>query len=154
MRTIENRQYRLDPEGATFEGRDLFPPSPAWLTRGQPPGSFGRLIHDPVMLARQEVTRTQQRLIGRVMYIDRFGNLITNIAVSDLQETPGTPQDRSWRIRVGGTSIEGLVSSYAAGETNAARALINSLGLLEIFLKNGHAADVLKVRRGDLVEVE
>src|SRR5207244_155930 len=43
VREIENKQYRLDAEGATFDGRDLFAPAAAWLTRGQPPGSYGRL---------------------------------------------------------------------------------------------------------------
>ncbi|MEK7268940.1 MAG: SAM-dependent chlorinase/fluorinase, partial [Nitrospirota bacterium] len=41
VRQIENKQYRLDSEGTTFDGRDLFAPAAAWLTRGQPPGSYG-----------------------------------------------------------------------------------------------------------------
>ncbi len=46
VRLIENKQYRLDSAGATFDGRDLFAPSAAWLTKGQVPGSYGRLIRD------------------------------------------------------------------------------------------------------------
>src|SRR3989338_6305716 len=42
VRAIENKQYRLDSEGTTFDGRDLFAPAAAWLTKGQTPGSFGR----------------------------------------------------------------------------------------------------------------
>ena len=46
VRVIENKQYRLDSEGTTFDGRDLFAPAAAWLTKGQVPGSYGRLIRD------------------------------------------------------------------------------------------------------------
>src|SRR6185436_3140292 len=56
VRTIENKQYRLDAEGATFDGRDLFAPAAAWLSRGQAPGTYGPLIRDHVTLALAEPT--------------------------------------------------------------------------------------------------
>ncbi|MGH7473365.1 MAG: SAM hydrolase/SAM-dependent halogenase family protein, partial [Candidatus Methylomirabilales bacterium] len=64
VREIENKQYRLDAEGATFDGRDLFAPAAAWLTRGQPPGSYGRLIRDYVRLPSQEPAWEGQALVG------------------------------------------------------------------------------------------
>ena len=54
VRQIENKQYRLDSEGATFDGRDLFAPAAAWLTKGQSPGSYGKLIRDYVKLPLAE----------------------------------------------------------------------------------------------------
>ena len=48
VRAIENKQYRLDSEGATFDGRDVFAPAAAWLTKGQQPGSYGHLTKDYV----------------------------------------------------------------------------------------------------------
>ena len=56
VRAIENKQYRLDSEGATFDGRDLFAPAAAWLTKGQVSGSYGPLIRDYVTLPKDDPT--------------------------------------------------------------------------------------------------
>ena len=85
VRAIENKQYRLDSAGATFDGRDLFAPSAAWLTKGQSPGSYGRLIYDYVTLPDDSPKMNQQVLEGRIMYIDHFGNAITNITPTEME---------------------------------------------------------------------
>jgi hypothetical protein len=54
-------------------------------------------------------------------------------------------------IRIGGLTIEGLVRSYSQGERSAPRALINSNGQLEVFVKEGSAAQALNVGRGDTI---
>jgi Uncharacterized conserved protein len=86
VRRIENKQYRLDAEGATFDGRDLFAPAAAWLTRGQAPGTFGPLIQDITRLPSQEPVWEGPTFVGRIVYVDHFGNLISNITPSHLSE--------------------------------------------------------------------
>jgi S-adenosylmethionine hydrolase len=153
VREIENKQYRLDAEGATFDGRDLFAPAAAWLTRGQPPGSYGRLIRDYVRLPSQEPTWEGQALVGRIVYVDHFGNLISNVTPLHLKEVEGKLRRSRVTIRVGGTVIEGLTSHYAEGSPDAPHALINSNGQLEVFVKEGSAAEWLKLGRGERIEV-
>lgn len=153
VREIENKQYRLDAEGATFDGRDLFAPAAAWLTRGQPPGSYGRLIRDYVRLPSQEPAWEGQALVGRIIYVDHFGNLISNVTPLHLKEVQGKLRRSRVTIRVGGTVIEGLTSHYAEGSSDAPQALINSNGQLEVFVKEGSAAEWLKLGRGERIEV-
>ena len=153
VREIENKQYRLDAEGATFDGRDLFAPAAAWLTRGQPPGSYGRLIRDYVRLSSQEPAWEGQALVGRIIYVDHFGNLISNVTPLHLKEVQGKLRRSRVTIRVGGTVIEGLTSHYAEGSPDAPQALINSNGQLEVFVKEGSAAEWLKLGRGERIEV-
>jgi len=156
VRAIENRQYRLDSEGATFDGRDLFAPSAAWLTRGQAPGTYGPLIRDCVRLPIAEPVWKGDVLTGRVVYVDRFGNLITDVTSLHVKELRGRTKraDVTVRmVRIAGTVIEGLVRSYAEGGRDALGALINSNGQLEIFSQEGSAADLLKVSRGQPVEI-
>lgn len=153
VRAIENSQYRLDSEGATFDGRDLFAPAAAWLTRGQAPGSYGRLIRDYVTLPIHEPTWSDKTLLGRIAYVDRFGNLISNITPLHIKEAQGKSRRSSVTIRIADCEIEGLATAYADGPPDAPGALINSNGHLEIFVKEGSAADLLKSRRGDPVEV-
>ncbi len=153
VRPIENKQYRLDSEGATFDGRDVFAPAAAWLTKGQQPGSYGRLIQDYVRLPIPEPSVQGGTLIGQIVYVDHFGNLISNIGPYHLRELQGVTRRAEVRLRIGGTEIEGLVKSYAAGPKSAPGALLNSNGQVEIFLQEGSAAEFLKCRQGDRLEL-
>ncbi|MGH7166763.1 MAG: SAM hydrolase/SAM-dependent halogenase family protein [Nitrospiraceae bacterium] len=153
VRQIENKQYRLDTEGATFDGRDLFAPAAAWLTRGQAPGTFGRLIRDHVKLPIQEPVWEGQALVGRIVYVDHFGNLISNLTSFHLKEVHGVTKRGRPTIRIGGTSIDGVVTSYADGERDAVRALVNSDGQVEIFVKEGSAAELLKCGLGERMTI-
>ena len=151
VRQIENKQYRLDSEGTTFDGRDLFAPAAAWLTKGQQPGSYGKLVQDYVKLPLPEPQWQGSVLVGRIVYVDRFGNLISNFTPFHVKEVQGKARRSDVSIRIGGVTIDGLVRSYSQGETIAPRALINSNGQVEVFLKEGSAAEVLKVSRGETI---
>lgn len=148
VRLIENRQYRLDSEGTTFDGRDLFAPAAAWLTRGQVPGSFGRLIRDYVKLSGSEPSWEGGALAGRVAYVDRFGNVITNFTSAHVREVQGVTKRNKVVLRIGEVAIEGLSAYYAEGDSLTPHALINSNGQVEIFLKDGNCAELLKCGRG------
>ncbi|MDQ6732679.1 MAG: SAM-dependent chlorinase/fluorinase, partial [Nitrospirota bacterium] len=100
VRQIENKQYRLDAEGATFDGRDLFAPAAAWLTRGQAPGTFGPLIQDVTRLPSQEPVWEGSTFVGRIVYVDHFGNLISNITPSHLSEIRRHTKRTSVVIRI------------------------------------------------------
>jgi hypothetical protein len=153
VRQIENKQYRLDSEGATFDGRDLFAPAAAWLTKGQPPGSFGKLVRDYVTLPLAEPEWQGGVLAGRIVYVDRFGNLISNLTPFHVKEVQGKTRRSDVSIRIGDVTITGLVRSYSQGDPVAPHALINSNGQVEIFLKEGSAAEGLKSGRGEKVEI-
>ncbi len=153
VRQIENRQYRLDAEGVTFDGRDLFAPAAAWLTKGQPIGSFGRLVPNYERLSIAEPAWDKHALAGQIVYIDRFGNLISNLTNYHLKEVRGLTKRAEPYIRIGGLTIDGMVRSYAEGETAQPKALINSNGYLEVFLKEGRACDHLKTPRGTRIEL-
>ena len=144
-RQIENKQYRLDSQGTTFDGRDLFAPCAAWLTRGQQPGSYGRLTRDWVRLSSIKPILSHGVLRGQIVYADHFGNLISNITPYDLREWRGATKrtEEEMVLVVGHATIQGLVGCYADGDAQSPKALINSNGQIEIFLKEGRAADVL-----------
>lgn len=153
VRQIQNKQYRLDTEGTTFDGRDLFAPAAAWLTRGQAPGTFGPLIRDVTTLPAHEPAWEGATFVGRIVYVDHFGNLISNITPSHLAEIRRATKRTSVSIRIAGATIEDLSTCYADGASDAPRALINSNGQMEIFLKEGSAATRLKVGRGARIEI-
>ncbi len=153
IREIESRQYRLESPGHTFDGRDLFAPCAAWLAKGTPPSSFGRIIHDPVTLSIIEPSRQGDKLVGRIEHVDQFGNLISNLTLRHLEEAYVARNHRQLSVRIGEQIIEGLVVNYGEGMADQPSALINSNGRLEIFVKEAPAADLLKVGRGARIEV-
>ena len=91
-------------------------------------------------------------LAGRIVYVDRFGNLISNLTPFHVKEVQGKTRRSEVSIRIGGVTINGLVRSYSQGDPVAPHALINSNGQVEIFVKEGSAADRLKSGRGEKIE--
>jgi S-adenosylmethionine hydrolase len=153
VRHIENRQYRLEAQGATFDGRDLFAPAAAWLTKGQAPGSFGRLVRDYVRLRIAEPSWQEERLVGEIVYVDHFGNLISNFTTEHIKQFQSAAKGKPLEIRIGNETIRGFVGCYDEGDPNQPCAVINSNGQVEIFLKRGNAAEALKSGRGTRVEL-
>lgn len=153
VRQIENRQFRLDSEGATFEGRDFFAPSAAWLTRGQVPGAYGRLVTDYETIPTPQPEVHKGVLQGRVAYVDHFGNIITNITSSDIKSLLEITKKTDNTIKVGSATICGMHTHYEQGSPDSPAALINSNGYVELFLKTGKASEHLGVRIGDAVEI-
>jgi S-adenosylmethionine hydrolase len=153
VRQIQNKQYRLDADGSTFDGRDLFAPAAAWLTRGQAPGSFGPLIRDVSTFPAHAPAWEGSTFVGRIVYVDHFGNLISNITPSHLAEIRRYTKRPAVSIRIAGITIHDLTTCYADGSSDAPRALINSNGHVEVFVKERSAAHMLKVGRGARMEI-
>lgn len=153
VRQIENTLYRLPSEGATFDGRDLFAPVAAWLATGEPVSAFGHVIDDPVVFPLSFPIMQDGIMVGQIEYVDRFGNLITNITAANVREwreATGRPHPA---VQIGTCIIEGLVESYSQGALHGPSALINSSGKLEIFLDQQSAAENLKIGVGEEVRL-
>ena len=153
IRELTNKQYFLGSIGSTFHGRDVFAPAAAWLSRGEPIESFGPVVDTSI---RFEVPRAHEaggKLIGEVQHIDRFGNLITNISRENLVSFAGADQLSRVQVDLEHASIDGLQRFYADGQEGTLAALVNSDSWLEIFCHQGRAADLVKAKLGDRVEV-
>jgi hypothetical protein len=144
---LSNSTYHLQPVRATFHGRDIFAPVAAYLSLGIADVAFGEPVETFVRLNLPEVSRTARGLVGEILYIDRFGNLFTNICARDLT---GLTAD-NLVISLRDTTIRGLVSNYAAAADGEFVALINSWGLLEIAVYKGNAERRATAKVGDKV---
>jgi S-adenosylmethionine hydrolase len=153
VREIENADYRLTSPGHTFDGRDLFAPAAAWLTAQQPFSSFGRLIVDCKTVAISTPHWDSMALVGEIAYVDRFGNLISNLTLNHVKEFQEITKRSNPLICMAGHTIDGLVRSYQEGNTQVPHALINSNGQLEIFLKEANAALVLQLGKKEPIRL-
>ena len=146
---LTNRQYFLPNVSLTFHGRDVFAPVAAHVSRGISLEEFGPSVASMERLTLPHVERDTAKMAGRIIVIDRFGNLVTNITATDLLPFP----TERLSVSIGPVQIHGLASTYASVPIGAVTALINSWGLLEIAVRNGSAAQQLGVQRGSLVIV-
>jgi S-adenosyl-L-methionine hydrolase (adenosine-forming) len=146
---LSNPTYHLRPTSATFHGRDIFAPAAAYLSRGVAADSLGDPTADFVRLEWAGALRTADKIAGKIVYVDGFGNLFTNIRDRDLQ---GLPDDKIV-ISLKQHTVQGLVSSYAARSGEKLLAVINSWGLLEIALYKDSAQRHTGAKVGDTVHL-
>jgi len=138
-------EFWRSPVSATFHGRDIFAPVAARLSLGSPPEDFGEAITSLTILPLTHPYRAQDDvLVGHILHIDNFGNLITNIRSEDLPKQAIT-------VEVGGHSVSGLSRTYEEGD--GLLALIGSSGYLEISLKRGNASTFLDAEVGGEVKI-
>jgi S-adenosyl-L-methionine hydrolase (adenosine-forming) len=121
----------------TFHGRDLFAPAAAHLASGGSLEGLGPVVDRPLRLARSVPRRHDDgRAEGRVVAVDHFGNLLTDL--------PGEWLGSGDTIEIAGRRI-GAGGTYGEVEEGQAVALVNSDGLVEIAVRNGSAARALEV---------
>jgi hypothetical protein len=144
--SITNKKYLLPVKGPTFHGRDVFAPAAAWLSKGIKPENFGPRIEDPVMLRLPEPVLKKGVIEGEVIYMDRFGNAITNIT----GEMVAALKTKNPAIKIKRLYLN-LADFYAAARDKRPRAVVNSSGLIEIFVFDGDAGKALGIRVGDKV---
>ena len=142
---ITDPRFWRHPVSPTFHGRDIFAPVAAGLALGISLYEFGEKITSlHVFSTPQPSFDPQGNVVGHILYVDHFGNLITNIKGSDL---PG----KDIIVEAAGDRIQGISSYYAQSE--GLIAILGSSGYLEISLKNGNAYDFLGMGVGDEIRV-
>jgi len=140
MYVVENRRYFTSELSATFHGRDVMAPVASYLACGVKPNEFGRATDRFELLpVAHRAEAATEGLSGGVLYVDRFGTMVTNIR----REQLGVPSEsgRELQVFVNGVSIGPVRSTFSDVDTGAAVALVGSSGLLEIAVNRGSAAD-------------
>jgi S-adenosyl-L-methionine hydrolase (adenosine-forming) len=134
----------------TFHGRDLFAPTAAHLARDLPLNEVGPPISDPVHLPVAPPRLCNDALYGQIIHIDHFGNLVSNLAAKDLAPFAAAPL-----IRIGSAPpLKSISTTYADVAPGQPLALLGSADLLEISIRDGHAAHSLQLERGAVICIE
>jgi S-adenosyl-L-methionine hydrolase (adenosine-forming) len=145
--------------GATFHGRDRFAPIAAALLRGENPDTLGQPIDDAVRLALPAPWRERDAagwtLHGRVVRVDRFGNLVTDLPADWLAAANG---DATWVAQVGDAASApparvARVRCYDELPPGEPGILVGSLGTLELSLRGESLAARWATRRGAAVRL-
>lgn len=150
---IENKKYIPSRVSETFHGRDIFAPIAAYIASGILPAEFGREIFDITQSPIPKSKLLGKKIGGEIIYVDKFGNLVTNIE-SKLLHTLGVKCGETLKLRVGrGKQIKvKLVKSYSDVSSGGLLLIPGSGYSIEISVNLGSAAEILTAGIG--IEIE
>ena len=135
-----------DNASPTFHGRDLFAPVAAALANGAAIASLGSPLLDvPHRLAYTEPRYEGKSVVGEILYVDRFGTLITNLTP---ELVPGYAS-----IEVEGLDIGPLRRTFGDVPTGGLVAYLGSGGAVELAVRDGSAARRLGMGVGGRIRV-
>jgi hypothetical protein len=150
---VTSPRFMRSDVSKTFHGRDVFAPSTAHLAKGRALSAAGPEIHDYVLPAFAKPHVGAAGLSGEILYIDDFGNLVSNISIEDLKQLD---------IGEGGAFVVEfkrrelavrLCSAYGDVPVGSPLAIIGSSDFLEFSVNQGNAAEVFGVTIGERVLV-
>ena len=142
---LSKQEYLRDNQSATFHGRDIFAPAAAHLSRGVDLHDLGEPIDELVSYRWMQPIADRDGLEGTIIHIDKFGNLITNIPQSLLNEVIA---DKDVKIYVGNVILNSIEPTFGAVAEGEPVAYIGSAGMLEVGINKGDAEQMLGVQKG------
>lgn len=148
---VTNSDYFLPSVSRTFHGRDIFAPVASYLSLGREINDFGKWTSEFDRGNLPVLKITKNAITGEIVYIDHFGNLITNILPEVFNSISFGAQ---FLIRIGKHQLNGITSCYSSGRVNEPIAIWGSSNSLEIALNKSRADLFLNVNYGDEVRVE
>jgi S-adenosylmethionine hydrolase len=140
-RAISNARYFHHPVSQTFHGRDVFAPVAAHLAAGTPAARMGNVIRDLTPLDFEF-----DGLVGRVLHIDRFGNIVTNLRANVFD-------GRAAALRIGRTTVSTFAVNYADVPRGRLFLIEGSSGFLEVSMNQGSAARKIACKTGAAVRL-
>ncbi len=142
--TFEIKKH-IGKQSNTFDGREVFAEVAARLASGEKEETLGHKITNPVKIKLSTPSHKKNKTIGRVIYIDGFGNLISNIKKEQIPSG-------DIEIEINGVKISNMSKKYSEGSKGNPIALVNDgFKTLEVSLNKGNAASFLNSTIGEKI---
>jgi hypothetical protein len=140
----------------TFHGRDIFAPTAAFLAKGVKPDELGVEASSHVQAAFPEAEIIGNEILGEIIHVDRFGNLVTNmetemvkalnIEFGEKLKIVFADKNKTFEVR--------LLKAYAEASENEILLIPGSGGTLEISINQADASKILDVKNGVKIRVK
>lgn len=148
---LSSRKFFLPKISTTFHGRDIFAPVAGHLSAGVKPSLLGNEIDSWVEIQLGKPSLRKNLLVGSVVHVDNFGNIISDIHEEQVSRFT---RGRRFMIKAGKISLRELKHGYWEAKKGELMALLGSGGFLEISVREGNAQTILKMKRGDKIEIQ
>jgi len=152
---IDETHYFLKNDCQTFHGRDIFAPCAAWFANQLGTDSFGEEIEDYVIINPPKIKIPSDRTLNiPILFVDHFGNLVTNFEPSFMSKARKRFPGKSIKIMAGETLITEIKTHYSEVDNiGDPLAYFGSMNLLEIAVREGNASQKLKLKAGDIISI-
>lgn len=147
---LTKQQYWREEVSRTFHGRDIFAPAAAHLAAGVSLNDLGEPLDELVTYRWTVPIVDKDGIEGMVIHIDKYGNLITNITQSQIEEVV---DGKNIKIYIGNTILENIEDTFGAVAEGEPVAYIGSSGMLEVGINKGDAEEMLSVQKGAQVSL-
>jgi S-adenosyl-L-methionine hydrolase (adenosine-forming) len=148
IRKEEAKEYVLDTISSTFHGRDVFAPLAAHLSMGLRLKRLG-VPFNPMPVVPQFVHSQTDTKKARILHIDCFGNIITNLAMVSIEHVHKNIK----AISIGSNLVSQVIHYYDEAPANTPCLVIGSNGLVEVSAKNKSASHLLRATLDTPVKV-
>ena len=152
---LPEEMVEIPHEESAFVTRDVLVPAALSLSNGHELSSLGETVNDLVIKTDRQVKATKREIVGQIVQIDHYGNLITNIRKSDFDNIcrilGGNP---GYSIRFARELFDQLNTKYSEVDDGDCFVLFNTQGLLEIGINKGKANELLGLREDAPVIIE
>ncbi|MDD5615830.1 MAG: SAM-dependent chlorinase/fluorinase [Candidatus Methanoperedens sp.] len=139
---ITNKGLFNEEVSSTFHGRDIFAPVGAHISRGIEICDVGKRIYDHTGMDFGKVKKMEHSIEGMVIFIDDFGNIITNIPSDAIDLKSGD------FMQIENKKVQ-FQRSYGFCKEGEPLILAGSHGYLEIAVNRGNAANFFNKKPGD-----
>lgn len=137
----------------TFPLMNAFVYAAALLAKGNKPESMGRPNGGFRKMLMPSASIGENLLRGSVIYVDSYGNLITNIS-RKLFEEVGKGRSFQIDLRMNKHNVKKIKNTYNESSDGEPMALFNHLELLEISIAKGSATKLLGLKVTDSLRIE
>lgn len=149
---IKNQELMAKNVSNTFHGRDIFTPVASHILNGIPFDQIGPMIYDFIDLDFGDYEITDQSAVGKIIYIDNFGNIVTNIDEKELAKF--LVFNREIIVMIGEKQLKiPFIPTYNLVKKGELLSTIGSSNLFEISQNQGNAAKILKAKINDKVKI-
>ncbi|QDU78646.1 Adenosyl-chloride synthase [Polystyrenella longa] len=154
---LTNSRFWRNEISTTFHGRDIMAPAIAHWSRGATLDEMGEpLSGSPISLPLPEPTMTESEVVGTILYVDHFGNMVSNIRREHVKQWEGSDVDPIIRLESEGSLRfidSGISETYADSLPGQGLILWGSHGFLEVALNGGNAAAKFKSQAGETLTI-
>lgn len=134
----------------TFPEKDIFAAAAAKLASGVSLTDLGKPLPAFKKMIDRQIKATRKQIAGTVIRVDSFGNLITNIPREAFDILS---KDKIFTIQFGGEKFRRIHTHYHQADEGECFIVFNSLGLLEIGIYRGNAAELLGLGYDSMVNI-
>lgn len=147
MISLTDPKYFLGKVSATFHGRDIFAPAAAYLSLGINPEEFGPQLNHWEELPFPKIRKIGSKIIGSIIHVDNFGNLVSNVTAEDLREY------EYMHVKIKESVVPRLSKTFIEARKGELVAYLGSSNFLEVGIREGNAHQKLRVKIGDEVRL-